>query len=245
MASYNGAKYIKEQIASILIQLEEQDELVISDDGSTDETLDIINSFKDKRIKLIKHKHPEHIGGCYKSNVYVSSNFENALGYCSGEFIFLTDQDDVWVEGKVKKMVQFAEANPVAGVVMSAITVIRSDGSIKKTLVVPRDVSFLKGLLIAKYLGSSMMLTRKFLEVALPFPRGIVSHDAWLGALAKYNKALFVMDEPLLLYRRHSENVTSKAIRTPFFKKIKYRIIIFINILIRSRLCGIKFMQIY
>ncbi len=245
MASYNGAKYIKEQITSILSQLGEQDELVISDDGSTDGTLNIIGCFKDNRIKLIKHTHPAYRGECYKSNVYVSSNFENALQHCSGDYIFLSDQDDIWADGKVKKMVQYAEATPMAGVIMSAITVINSDGSIKKPLVVPRDLSFFRGLTIAKYLGSSMMLTRKFLDMALPFPPDIVSHDAWIGALAKYNKALFIMDAPLLLYRRHSGNVTSKAIKTPFCKKIKYRIIIFLNILIRSRLCGLKFMQKY
>ena len=92
MASYNGEKYIKQQIDSILKQLSDEDELVISDDGSTDNTLSVIQSIHDKRIKLI-HNQGEH---------GYSRNFENALKNSKGDYIFLSDQDDVWKDNKVE-----------------------------------------------------------------------------------------------------------------------------------------------
>ena len=96
MATYNGEKYIKEQIDSILPQLSKNDEIIISDDSSTDDTLSIIRSFNDHRIKIFS--------GCnFHSPI---SNFENALKYAKGDYIFLSDQDDVWLENKVERMME-------------------------------------------------------------------------------------------------------------------------------------------
>ena len=94
IATYNGEKYIKEQLDSIINQIKEDDEIVISDDNSTDRTLEIINSYKDKRIKI------------YHSNARnFKKNFENALGNANGDIIFLSDQDDVWIDGKYEMCV--------------------------------------------------------------------------------------------------------------------------------------------
>ena len=232
MATYNGAKYIREQIDSIITQLGEDDELVISDDGSTDDTLTIIESYCDPRIKLLHHKHPSWNSKNHKTNVYVTSNFENALSHSTGDVIFLSDQDDIWEENKVEKMV--SAIKQTGGIVMSSTKVIKSDGTFKK-IAKPQKYSFLQGVRVAKYLGSSMAISREFLNHALPFPKGIVSHDAWLGCLATYIGKLQVIDEPLLLYRRHGENVTSKNIRTSMFSKVKYRIVILVNVLLRAR----------
>ena len=91
MATFNGEKYIKEQIESILSQISLSDELVISDDKSTDNTLDIIRDFNDPRIKLYIHE---------KDHGFVR-NFENALTKSNGDIIFLSDQDDIWMPDKV------------------------------------------------------------------------------------------------------------------------------------------------
>ena len=91
MATYNGETYIKEQIESIINQLSSSDELIISDDKSTDNTLKIINEFKDPRIKIYIHE---------KDHGFVK-NFENALEKAKGDFIFLSDQDDIWLPNKV------------------------------------------------------------------------------------------------------------------------------------------------
>lgn len=90
MATYNGEEYIKEQLESILCQLGEMDEIIISDDGSTDNTLNIIESYNDSRIKI-------HINTGKHGFVY---NFENALQKAKGEYIFLSDQDDIWLPEK-------------------------------------------------------------------------------------------------------------------------------------------------
>ena len=91
MAIYNGEKYIKEQIDSILMQLSNEDELVISDDSSNDRTLDIIAEYNDRRIKVL-----HHIPAIGNSFVKAKANFENALSVAKGDYIFLSDQDDVW-----------------------------------------------------------------------------------------------------------------------------------------------------
>ena len=94
MATHNGGKYIKEQIDSILVQISNEDELIISDDSSTDDTVEIIKKIKDKRIKL------------FENNKFFSPNlnFENALLHSKGDIIFLSDQDDIWKKDKVKIM---------------------------------------------------------------------------------------------------------------------------------------------
>ena len=114
MASYNGEKYIKEQIDSILKQLSDEDELVISDDGSTDNTLSVIQSIHDKRIKLI-HNQGEH---------GYSRNFENALKNSKGDYIFLSDQDDVWKDNKVETIL------PLYGIQFNEIKRYEVDGEI-------------------------------------------------------------------------------------------------------------------
>ena len=90
IATYNGAEYLREQVESILSQLEEEDEIVVSDDSSTDTTIEILQSFGDRRIKIFKNPAKGFV-----------RNFENALRQAQGDFIFLSDQDDVWLPNKV------------------------------------------------------------------------------------------------------------------------------------------------
>ena len=92
MATFNGEKYLKEQLDSILCQLDFKDEVIISDDGSTDETLNLLNEYKnDKRVQVIKNPRKG-----------VVSNFDNALRNSNNEVIFLSDQDDIWLPNKVE-----------------------------------------------------------------------------------------------------------------------------------------------
>ena len=92
IATYNGEKYLRKQLDSILNQLEYNDEVIISDDGSSDETLNIISSYNDKRIHVF-HNKGEH---------GVVKNFENGLNHVLGDYIFLCDQDDIWKSNKVQ-----------------------------------------------------------------------------------------------------------------------------------------------
>ena len=105
IATHNGGRFLKEQLTSILCQIGENDEVIISDDGSTDDTLKIINGFNDKRIIVVNQKSPKGL----PAHEYATLNFENALKHAMGDYIFLADQDDVWVHNKVAVMMKYLE----------------------------------------------------------------------------------------------------------------------------------------
>lgn len=109
MASYNGEKYIEKQIRSILNQTYPVDEIVVSDDGSSDKTIEILNKIEDKRIHVFNNNGRK--GYC--------GNFENALKICTGDYIFLADQDDLWMSNKVQSFINFIEKHPSVSCVFS------------------------------------------------------------------------------------------------------------------------------
>lgn len=199
LAVYNGAKYIKLQLESILSQLKATDEVIVSDDGSTDDTLSIVRTFNDLRIRIL-------VGNNYKNPIY---NFENAIKHASGDIIFLADQDDFWLPEKVSEMLK---ALKTADIVVSNcymgdenLQIIKSSyfewRNSKKGLI--------KNLYRNSYLGCCIAFKRNMLSKILPFPAKIPMHDMWIGLIAElYYKPIF-LDKPLMIYRRHSNNVTS------------------------------------
>jgi glycosyltransferase involved in cell wall biosynthesis len=214
LATYNGEKYIKEQIDSILIQLGENDEIIISDDGSVDNTLNIIYEYNDNRIKIFANKAQNAI-----------SNFENAIYHAIGDVIFLSDQDDVWVKDKVKICVE----------ALKDVDLIVADCKIVDTELNIIQPSFFKinnskkglinNLYHNSYIGCCMAFKRKILKEALPFPKNIPMHDSWIGLVCElFYKSLF-LPVPLILYRRHDHNVTQTAFKSPNYisKKILFR----------------------
>lgn len=195
MASYNGKKYIKEQINSILKQLSSEDELVISDDGSTDRTLDIVRSYDDERIRLFINQ----------GDHGYSKNFENALRHCKGDFIFLSDQDDVWKDNKVETILPLLKK--YAFVVHDAEM---TDEKLQ-TFAISQfqryhvEPGFWNTFARNRYNGCCMAMTRDFLNMALPFPKNqnLCRYDYWLPYLAEYKHISYTLYEPLILYRRH------------------------------------------
>src|SRR6476620_1984679 len=105
MCTYNGGRFISEQLQSIIDQELPVDEIVICDDGSKDDTFAVIEKFQTTFPGLIKL----HIN---EVNLRVNKNFEKAISLCKGDFIFLSDQDDVWRKDKTKKILEVFEANP-------------------------------------------------------------------------------------------------------------------------------------
>lgn len=212
MATYNGERFIKEQIDSILPQLSENDELIISDDGSTDKTLEIIASYKDVRIKVFHHeKNPEYarIKHC-KNFYYATSNFENALKQAKGDYIFLSDQDDIWKSDKKEKMLK-ALVDKKADCVMCNFSVIDENRNItteKFYDTSPISKNLFVNILKSKFLGCCMAFSRKLLQKALPFPNKLIAHDYWIGCLSE--KFVF-LNEPLHLYRRYESNVSTSS----------------------------------
>ncbi len=203
MATKNGERFLREQIDSILCQLGTHDELVISDDASTDTTTDIIASYQDSRIKLIRN---EYSAG-------VVANFEAALTASSGEYIFLSDQDDVWEAHKVELVVRELQRNEL---VISDCLVVDRNMLPQRTFFASHrsGQGFLKNLIRNSYMGCCMAFRRNLLARALPFPKDIPMHDLWIGLIGEmYGKVSF-LPEVLVYHRRHLSNATTTGMPT-------------------------------
>lgn len=225
LASYNGQFFIEQQIKSILCQLSKNDELILSDDCSTDRTLEIVETFDDVRIKVLS-------GVRYASPV---KNFENALKHATGDIIFLSDQDDIWLPNKVEVMVSYFQQYDV---VVSNCSIVDKDLNVinEKFFLSGDDrKGFFNNLYDNHYLGCCMAFKREVIDMVLPFPKRIAMHDIWIGLCAEaFYKSIFV-DDVLLLYRRHGGNAspTSEKSKTSIFVKLWYRFYFLIQIGIR------------
>ncbi len=222
IATYNGEKYITEQIKSVLNELEIKDEIIISDDSSTDSTIQLINSISDNRIKVYSGK--------FHSPIY---NFENALEHSSGDIIILCDQDDIWLKGRISEVKDyFAKTN--ASLIVNRCNIIDEKGALLRTSYFhdknPVDHSLLKNLINNPYIGCCMAFRRNILDLALPFPKKIPMHDSWIGLLAQHNGKCIYIDKPLVNYRRHKNNATKEKSPYSLIHKIHSRIILLYNI---------------
>jgi len=225
IASYNGEKYIKEQIDSILPQLGSDDEIIISDDSSTDRTTEIIEKINDKRIILLKNQ-------TFHSHVY---NFENAMKHAKGEYLFLADQDDIWLPNKVETMLNLLTTHDL--VVSDAIMVDDAIRVMHDSFFTFKHSSkgFTKNLYKNTYLGCCMGFNRHILEIALPFPRGINMHDWWIGLIGELYGRVYFSDEKLVKYRRHEDALTpmGKKSSNSFLQKIGFRVAIIKGLVLR------------
>lgn len=219
MATYNGEKFIKEQLISILKQISKDDEIIISDDGSTDRTISIINDMKDPRIKVYINngKHG------------VSFNFVNALEKASGEYIFLADQDDYWLPNKYCVIMEY----------LKEFDLIHSDSIVTdENLNVLNDSFYamlrngkgiIKNIIKSTYYGSHMAFSREIFLNAMPFPKTTeIGHDLWLGLVAETIGKVAFINEKLLYYRRHEEAYCQNCVvnKRSILKKMLGRLII-------------------
>lgn len=215
MATRNGAQYIAEQLKSILPQLQPEDEIVISDDKSADETVTIIKSFGDKRIRLIENE----------TTIGIPGNFENSLKASRGTYIFLADQDDVWVDTKVKVMKQYLQDHDL---VISDCQIVDHKLDVKSASYFsvnrPRN-GLIRNLFRNSYMGCCMGFNRKVLNRALPFPKGIPIHDFWIGLIGEMYFDVCFIPDILVKHRRHSANASTTGGESvlSLSGKIKYR----------------------
>lgn len=229
LTSHNGEKYIKKQIDSILIQLDVDDELIISDDGSIDKTLEIISSYNDSRIKLKNYTAPLEYSKIRnsKSFYYVTANFLNALKEAKGDIIFLADQDDIWLDNRIEIMSAKLQTNDC--VMCNLSTIDENDKVICENYFTENPVpdNLFNYILKTRILGCCLAFNRKVLDYALPFPKKLIMHDYWIGAIAISNFKFAYISEILHLYRRTDSNVstTSQKSKNPLYFKILYRII--------------------
>jgi glycosyltransferase involved in cell wall biosynthesis len=237
MASYNGEKYIKEQLDSILCQLSENDEIVISDDGSTDKTVEIIESYHDRRIKIFHHRQDEKLKRMYKASYrLVTHNFENAITHSKGDYIYLSDQDDIWLPARIDKVQSCLENYDM---VMCNKQLIDGNGDVlinKYFSKNPYSRCVLKILMRQGFIGCCMAFKRKVLEYILPFPKALVTHDFWIGLMVSQLGIFTYIDDPLHLYRAHSHNVSYLLEKNmnPISFRIYYRLQLFWNLILYS-----------
>ncbi|MBO0930946.1 glycosyltransferase family 2 protein [Fibrella aquatilis] len=224
MATFNGERFIREQIESILVQLGPEDELIISDDASTDATAAIISQFNDKRIKLFINKSPRS----------ATRNFENALSQASGDLIFLSDQDDIWLPNKINIMFPYLQKYDL---VVSNCDFIDENGkSMGESFFISyhSGSGLLKNFIKNTFLGNCMAFRRSLLHKALPFPeelhratKYLIYQDVWLGLLANSLYKVIFIPEKLSGFRRHSGNASPTEMSTkspqPFIKKLRGR----------------------
>lgn len=215
LAAYKGEQYIAEQIESILSQLGENDELIVSDDFPSGKTRIIVKnlSSQDKRITYLE--------GPGKG---VIKNFENALKACSGDVIFLSDQDDVWLPGKVEAVMKEIENG--AALVLHDASITDADLNVTAPScfeVHGANASFASNLIRNTFVGCCMAFTKELLNQTMPFPEGIAMHDWWIALIALKNKQKTVLlNKPLILWRRHGDNVTGG--KTSAVQKIRWRL---------------------
>lgn len=207
MATHNGEPFIGLQLRSILAQLEQTDEIILVDDASQDKTLLEIARFDDPRIQLIENK----------VNTGVLRAFESALRRATGEIIFLSDQDDIWLSQKVGTVLNAFYQNPETMLIVSDAVLIDDEGKrIGESYYAVRGrfrPNLWRNLIVCRFLGCTMAFRSRLLRRSLPFPRATqVHHDIWLGCVnaATGGKALY-LEEPLVEYRRHSANVTGRV----------------------------------
>ena len=225
MTTYNGEKYILEQLTSILNQLGKDDEIVISDDSSSDQTINIIENLNDNRIKLLKNN-------TFRSPIF---NLENALKNASGNFIFLADQDDIWLPNKIVEMCKHITSNNV--VMSDAMLVDLELNVISNSLNSWRHYrsGFLKNLYKSRYLGCCMAFSDNFKSKIIPFPKNIKAHDVWIGLYAELSDEVKYLSLQLIKYRRHENNYSTASLKSEngILTMISYRFYFFIQIIVR------------
>jgi glycosyltransferase involved in cell wall biosynthesis len=214
LCCYNGAKHLAEQVESILNQTYKNIELIIADDASTDNTAEIARRFESHHnVKVIVRE----------KNLGLSANFYDAAMKSKGDFIAFSDQDDIWLPGKIETLLGNIGKYPL--VYSDSLLVNESGKSLDKKLSDLRNMysgDDSRGYIFYTCVwGHGMLVKKKLLLDARPFPPGI-HHDVWLAFIAFSNGGIKYHDEVLTLYRQHSGS-TSKTLaeKMPSRKKEK------------------------
>ena len=201
MATYNGEKYLKEQLDSIYSQTHKNIEVIVTDDCSTDKTVEVLEQYsKSHGLKYFVNE----------QNLGFVKNFEKAASLCQGEYIALSDQDDIWLPHKLTSLVQNIGDNILACsdaklIDENNIVIAESQFEYSKR---PKNIklTFYK-LMFRNYIwGCTILMKKEILKKAHPIPLGAESHDQWYGLIASSLGGIYIHKEPLMLYRQHVEN---------------------------------------
>lgn len=235
MATYNGEKYLHEQVDSILGQTIQDFELVICDDCSSDKTLSILREFEraDDRIRVYANEH----------NLGFKDNFGKAISLCETEYIALADQDDIWYPDHLELLINNIGDSSLA---VGDTYLIDADGKEmgitgwkqESNVNIPtsnqgKAMSFL--LYRSHYLGNAMLFKKELAERALPIPANLPYHDAWLYIVACFFGGVVCVNKPITKYRRTANSVT--GMRT---KKVHRLGMFFLGVIWENKLTTIN-----
>jgi glycosyltransferase involved in cell wall biosynthesis len=199
MTSFNGARHLRSQLDSILPQMGPGDELIASDDGSTDGTVEILAAIRDPRVRVMR--------GPSRGP---AENFASALAQARNHAIFLADQDDVWEHEKLDRQCTYLKRYVL---VVSDCVITDESGAVTHPSYFAINRSrpgLIHNLRRNSYMGCCMAFRRELLQAALPIPPTL-AHDWWLGMVAELSGEVLFLPEPLVRYRRHGANVSPTA----------------------------------
>jgi len=197
ITTFNGADYLSQQLKSLERQKKVPNEIIILDDGSSDETVKIITEFMKKSPMNTNFYQNER-------NLGYAQNFSKALSLASGDLVFMCDQDDVWFPEKLMRVEEFALKNSEKQVFLN--DAILTDNELNPVGITRLQQIRNMGLDDSHYiLGCCCAVKREFLLKCLPIPGGF-SHDSWIINMARILKVKLIIGESLQFYRRHSAN---------------------------------------
>lgn len=223
LASYNGEKYISEQLDSIINQTYKNWELIIRDDGSKDETMTILNKYekKDERIKILRDD---------KGNLGFLKNFEELLFNAKEEFVLFSDQDDFWLKSKLEKFVE--KIRDLDEKVLSKPLLVHCNSLVCDEKLEVIKEKFIDSKIAKKnnsniyffeYIvqGSTSMVNKKMIKESLPFLKNVTLHDRYFHLLSQFLGTRIFIDESLVKYRQHERNAigASKSILKKIMNK--------------------------
>lgn len=222
LAVYNGEKYIKEQLDSVIKQLDGNDEVIVVNDCSKDRTVKIIESYNDNRIKI------------YNNDINLGhvKSFEKAISLAKNDIIYLCDQDDIWFENRFQVFETIFSENNSLLLISSNSLFIDGDGNkidINMSILHNKDSNqFKKNIMnIFKgnigYYGCAMAMKKDLIKTILPIPSYVESHDLWIAMAANIISANYHLEEPTFYRRIHGANDSLK--NRPLLKKMYSRYI--------------------
>ena len=218
LASYNGSTYIKEQLDSFLMQTRLPDELIISDDVSSDNTVEIINNFINEapfRVVLIKND----------VNLGFTRNFEKAIQHCTGDLIFISDQDDFWLPNKIEYMSTYMQNHP--GLFIAVNNTEITDKNLTPTGITKiSQVKRLQGGLSGFIPGCCSVFRSNMCKLYLPFSAEYQSYDGWLHFIGSTIESRDIVFKVLQYYRLHGSNTSEYVVNVKreltIFDRFKY-----------------------
>jgi hypothetical protein len=222
MCTYNGSEYLPAQWESILAQSRKPDEIVVCDDGSTDQSRKLLEDFAARSsISVTLRLNQQNLG--------IVKNFEQAIRLCTGDIIALSDQDDVWRGDKLQRIEHAFSEYSAAGVVFSDAEIVDQhlkplnrrmwdevgfNSHKRKLITAGRALEVLiTGWIVT---GATMAFRSELLRFSLPLPDGIAMiHDGWLALTAAAVTDVVLIDEPLIQYRQHGRQQIGAPGLTP------------------------------